>query len=51
VRLLRAVEALEAIRTPAARRLFQEWARGASGALLTEEAKASLARIERTSGR
>jgi hypothetical protein len=47
LRLLRAVEALEAMGTAQARRLFQEWSRGAAGALLTEEARAALARLER----
>jgi hypothetical protein len=44
---LRAVEVLEAIRTPAARRLLQDLAEGASGATLTEEAKAALKRLKK----
>ena len=37
--------ALEAARTGEAKQLLQEWAKGADAALLTEEAKASLARL------
>jgi RNA polymerase sigma factor (sigma-70 family) len=48
VRAVRAAEALEAAGTEEARRLLQEWARGAAGALLTEEARASLARLSKT---
>jgi RNA polymerase sigma factor (sigma-70 family) len=51
LRLLRAVEALEAMGTAPARRLFREWSRGAAGALLTEEARAALARLERNGRR
>jgi WD40 repeat protein len=47
LRDLRAVEILEQIHTPAARELLQTLARGASGALLTREAQASLTRLER----
>jgi hypothetical protein len=42
VRLLRAVEAVEAMDTPEAKKILEEWAGGAAGALLTEEAKGSL---------
>jgi RNA polymerase sigma factor (sigma-70 family) len=49
VRLIRALEALEAIGTDEAKQLFQDWTKGAAGALLTEEAKASLARMARQS--
>jgi hypothetical protein len=45
VRQMRAVEVLEALGTDEARGLFEEWAWGAAGSLLTEEAKASLARL------
>jgi hypothetical protein len=45
VRVLRVIEALEMSRTEEAKALLQEWAKGAPGALLTEEAKGSLARI------
>src|SRR5207249_1492240 len=44
-RLVRAVRVLEAIATPDARRLLEELARGAPGAVLTQEAKTSLARL------
>jgi hypothetical protein len=46
-RTLRTVEVLEAIRTPAARRLLEDLAQGAPGALLTEQAKASLKRLKK----
>jgi RNA polymerase sigma factor (sigma-70 family) len=45
VRALRAVEAMEAAGTGEAKKLIEEWAKGASQAVLTEEAKASLARL------
>jgi RNA polymerase sigma factor (sigma-70 family) len=45
LRAMRAVEALEWMATPEARRLLTELAAGAPGARLTEEAKASLARL------
>ena len=45
LRTMRAVEILEHIATPAARDLLAEWAKGAPGARLTEEAKASLERL------
>jgi RNA polymerase sigma factor (sigma-70 family) len=45
VRQVRSIEALEAIATAPARKLLAEWSRGAPGALLTEEARASLARL------
>src|SRR5262249_17991254 len=44
-RLVRAVRGLEAVATPDARRLLDDLARGAPGAVLTQEAKASLARL------
>ena len=43
----RAVEILEQIDTPRARQLLQTLSRGAAGAVLTREAEASLARLER----
>jgi RNA polymerase sigma factor (sigma-70 family) len=45
VRVLRVIEALETTRTEEAKALLEEWAKGTPGAMLTEEAKASLARI------
>jgi hypothetical protein len=47
LRSLRAVEILEQIDTPQARKLLQALASGAAGALLTREAQASLTRLER----
>jgi hypothetical protein len=47
LRSLRAVEALEHLGTPAARRLLAALAQGAPEARLTEEAKASLGRLTR----
>jgi len=47
VRHARAVWVLEKARTPAARRLLEELARGAPHALLTREAKAALARLRK----
>jgi DNA-binding beta-propeller fold protein YncE len=47
VRRQRAVFALEAAGTPAAKRLLAEWAAGADGARLTEDARAALARLGR----
>lgn len=46
-RVLRAVEILEAINTPAARRLLDRLAQGAAEATLTEEARAALNRLRR----
>jgi RNA polymerase sigma factor (sigma-70 family) len=46
VRLIRVLQAMESAGTPEATELLKEWAKGASGAWLTEEAKASLKRIE-----
>jgi hypothetical protein len=46
LRQVRAVAALELAGTPAARDLLAELAKGAPGARLTEEAKASLARLQ-----
>jgi WD40 repeat protein len=45
LRLVRAVEVLEQIDTPAARQLLSELSHGAAGARLTEEAKAALERM------
>jgi RNA polymerase sigma factor (sigma-70 family) len=47
LRQLRAVEVLEWIATPAARRILEDIAHGAAGARLTWEAKASLDRLAR----
>jgi RNA polymerase sigma factor (sigma-70 family) len=47
LRSLRAVAVLEAIATPAARKLLEELASGAPEARLTREAKASLSRLDR----
>jgi hypothetical protein len=46
LRTIRAVEVLEHIATPAARDLLAELAKGAPGARLTVEAKASLERLK-----
>jgi WD40 repeat protein len=46
LRVLRAVEALEWANTPAARRLLAGWARGASGARLTEASADALRRLK-----
>jgi hypothetical protein len=48
-REIRAVEALEAIGTPEARRLIDGFAAGPSGVRLTDEAKASAGRLSRRS--
>ncbi|MGF1583565.1 MAG: hypothetical protein ACFCD0_29965 [Gemmataceae bacterium] len=47
LRQYRALEALEYIRTPAAIDLLEELANGAEGAMVTEEAKASLDRLKK----
>lgn len=47
LQLLRAVEVLEQIDTPEARRLLAELAQGAAAARLTQEAKAALERLEK----
>jgi RNA polymerase sigma factor (sigma-70 family) len=47
LRLLRGIEALEAIRTPEARQTLEKLAAGPADAWLTQEAKASLARLAR----
>ncbi len=44
-RVIRAVEAVEAMDTAEARKLLEEWAGGAPASLLTEEAKSSLKRL------
>ena len=46
LRELRALEVLEAVGTPEARKLLQELAKGAASAALTQEAKASLDRLQ-----
>jgi hypothetical protein len=46
IRLVRVLQALESSGTPEATDLLKEWAKGASGAWLTEEARASLKRVE-----
>lgn len=46
-RALRAVRALELAGSAEARRVLEEWSRGASGARLTEEARAAVARLRR----
>jgi RNA polymerase sigma factor (sigma-70 family) len=45
VRLVRVAEVLEGIADAEAKRLLQEWEKGAAGPLLEEEARASLARL------
>ena len=45
LRMLRAVEALERMDTPAARQALEQYARGAPGAELTRQAKAALERV------
>lgn len=47
LRVVRAVEVTERLRTPAAVKLLERWAGGAPDALLTSEAKASLRRVKR----
>jgi WD40 repeat protein len=46
-RVMRAVEVVERLRTPAAVKLLERWAGGATDALLTTEAKASLKRVQK----
>jgi HEAT repeat protein len=46
LRVVRAVTVLEHLGTPEARKVLQVWSAGAEGALLTREAKASLARLQ-----
>lgn len=47
LRVVRAVEVAERLRTPAAVKLLEAWAGGAPDALLTTEAKASLKRVKK----
>jgi WD40 repeat protein len=47
LRMLRAVEITERLRTPEAVKLLEQWAAGASGASLTVEAAQSLKRIQK----
>jgi hypothetical protein len=47
IRQVRAVEALEYAGSAEARKLLKEWAGGAEGVLLTEEARAALRRLQR----
>jgi hypothetical protein len=49
LRALRLAQACEFAGTPSARALLKQWAGGAPGAMLTEDAKAALARLERRS--
>ena len=44
-RIMRAVQAAELCRTAEARQLLREWAAGAPGVLLTEQAREALARL------
>ena len=46
-RVFRLVQAAEFAATPEARELLTAWAGGAAGAVLTDEAKAALARLDR----
>jgi hypothetical protein len=47
LRALRLVQACEWSATPAARSLLRRWASGEPGAMLTEDARAALVRLER----
>jgi WD40 repeat protein len=47
VRVIRAVEVLETLATPEARKLLKSWSGGEPTALLTREAKAALERLDR----
>jgi Tol biopolymer transport system component len=49
LRIMRALEALEHMDSPAARQTLEELAKGAPGAELTEQAKASLRRLDKLS--
>jgi WD40 repeat protein len=51
LRALRAVEALEGMRTPEAESVLRDLARGAPGARVTEEARASLERLSKRPAR
>jgi RNA polymerase sigma factor (sigma-70 family) len=51
LRQFRAVEVLEGLATPEARRLLREWGRGAPEALLTRESRAALERLDRRAKR
>jgi RNA polymerase sigma factor (sigma-70 family) len=46
IRLVRVLQAIEGSGAPEATDILREWAKGASGAWLTEEARASLKRVE-----
>jgi WD40 repeat protein len=48
IRQLRAAQAMELAGTAEARQVLRNWARGASGALLTEDARAALKRLDRS---
>ena len=50
LREVRALEVLEGLGTPEARKLLEELAKGAADAALTQEAKASLERLNRRNG-
>jgi hypothetical protein len=47
LRLIRAVEAVEGMRTPEAEALLKTWAGGSEGSTLAVEAAAALARLRR----
>jgi hypothetical protein len=51
LRVMRVVQACELSGTAPARTLLQRWADGAPGALLTEDARAALARLDRLARR
>ncbi|HEY1189589.1 MAG TPA: PQQ-binding-like beta-propeller repeat protein [Gemmata sp.] len=51
LRVLRAVEVLEGLRTPEARALLEKWATGPRGHRITDEAAAAVARLKPTGGK